>query len=144
MSDDHTVAGASCGGGSCGGGDDSCGGGGSCGGKCADCGEATRANAMVWARTQADTHPGMSEFWRQALIEDSYQRTTGETPRDSAKNYLRVLPVVQGMHSKLSGGSPNPGDLLVNLRSFMEANAVVMSQSPFVRRLVVSINATPP
>ena len=93
MNDGHDAAGGSCGGsrGDCGCGG-SCGGrspgpdrpalaehcGGSCGGKCDDCGDRTRAEAIDWGRLQANSNQGLTDFWRQATIGNTFLRTTGE------------------------------------------------------------------
>src|SRR5258706_4512301 len=52
--------------------------GGSCDGQCDDCQGSKRVTGLNWGRLQASSNLGMSNFWREATIGDSFARTTGE------------------------------------------------------------------
>jgi len=121
MSDDHGAAGSSCsgGGGDCGCGG-SCGGGspvavppaspepcgGECGRDCGTCTDRTRAGAITWGLAQADSRPALPAFWREALLGDTFQRTTGEVLP------FPILPLLsQERGARVRGLRTTPGAL---------------------------------
>lgn len=89
--------------------------GGRCSGKCNDCLEGKRVTGLNWGRLQANATPGASEHWRQAIIGDTFNRTTGEVlPFPILPVMSQLAPTVQidgyqpsAMPLRLTGTMPS-------------------------------------